>query len=180
MKRILFVDDEQQILDGMRNMLRKNRHVWEMVFVSSGEAALAEMAERPFDVIISDMRMPHMDGAALLAIVRERFPRTARFVLSGQADHEAVYRALQYTQQFLSKPCDPQELLNVVQRTCAFQDIVAHEDVRQAVGKLGQLPSASTLYLQLCEALDDPETPSQRIAEIVGQDPPWWQSSCSW
>lgn len=171
MKRILFVDDEQHILDGMRNMLRKNRHVWEMVFVSSGELALAELDRGPFDVIISDMRMPNMDGAALLAAVRERHPRTARFVLSGQADHEAVYRALQYSQQFLSKPCNPQELMSVVQRTCSFQDMISNEGVRNAVGKLGNLPSVNQIYLQLCEALTDPEAPMQKIAEIIDKDP---------
>lgn len=171
MRRILFVDDEQQILDGMRNMLRKNRHVWEMVFVSSGAAALAEMEKAPFDVIISDMRMPQMDGAMLLSVVREKYPRTARFVLSGQADHEAIYRALQYSQQFMSKPCDPTELLQVVQRTCKFQECVHQDEVREAVGKLDQLPSNHHLYLDLVQSLQDPDVATSKLVQIIEQDP---------
>jgi CheY-like chemotaxis protein len=74
MRRILFVDDESRILEGLQRMLRPQRQHWEMAFASSGEAALKLLEERPFDVIVSDMRMPVMDGAALLTHVRDRFP----------------------------------------------------------------------------------------------------------
>ena len=62
-KRILFVDDEPRILDGLRRMLHSMYREWEMTFVDSGQAALEEMGEEPFDVIVSDMRMPGMDDA---------------------------------------------------------------------------------------------------------------------
>ena len=71
MRRVLFVDDEPRILEGLRRMLRPQRHEWEMAFAPGGEAALAMMEASPFDVIVSDMRMPGMDGATLLCRVRE-------------------------------------------------------------------------------------------------------------
>ena len=88
--RIIFVDDEPGILEGLRHSLRRQRHQWEMTFVSSGEAALAEFDKAPFDVIVSDMRMPGMDGAELLTQVSQRHPEVARVVLSGHTEPEAA------------------------------------------------------------------------------------------
>ena len=74
MTRILFVDDQQQVLDSLRDALRPQRHEWEMLFASSGADALAELERAPCDVVVSDMRMPGMDGAALLGHVRALAP----------------------------------------------------------------------------------------------------------
>ena len=65
--RVLFVDDEPRVLDGLRRMLRTKRDQWQMRFVASGAEALAALAGEPADVLITDMRMPEMDGAARLA-----------------------------------------------------------------------------------------------------------------
>ena len=88
MKRILFVDDEQRILDGLRRLLRDKRAEWEMVFVDGGSKALEQLRASPFDIVITDMRMPGMDGATLLTHVKEEFPDVVRLVLSGCSDPE--------------------------------------------------------------------------------------------
>ncbi len=90
MRRILFVDDEPRFLETLRHILRPQRHEWEVAFAPGGEAALALMEAAPFDVIVSDMRMPGMDGAALLARVREEHPQVVRIILSGQ--HRTLHR----------------------------------------------------------------------------------------
>ncbi len=74
MKRVLFVDDDASILDALRNLLRKQRNEWDMVFALGGSEALAELSKAPFDVVVTDMRMPGMDGAALLARGARRLP----------------------------------------------------------------------------------------------------------
>ncbi len=79
--RILFVDDEPRILDGLRRMLRSKRKEWEMSFVGSGAEALSLLGEHAFDVVVSDMRMPGMDGAALLDHVKARHPEVVRIIL---------------------------------------------------------------------------------------------------
>ena len=83
MKRVLFVDDERPLLDGLRGRLRGLRSRWEMVFVESASRAITELELGAFDVVVSDMRMPGMDGAQLRAAVAERWPATVRIVLSG-------------------------------------------------------------------------------------------------
>ena len=65
--RILFVDDEPMVLRGLRRSLHTMQSEWEMVFVESGAAALEAMAQAPFDAVVSDMRMPQMNGAQLLS-----------------------------------------------------------------------------------------------------------------
>ena len=79
--RILFVDDEPLILQGFRNLLWKKRNEWELVFANGGEQALEEMSRGPFDLVISDMRMPGMDGATLLNEISDRYPRAVPLVI---------------------------------------------------------------------------------------------------
>lgn len=171
MRRILFVDDEQSILDGLRDLLRKERWRWEMVFVPSGQAALAELEKAAFDVIVSDMRMPGMDGAALLRAVREGYPRILRIILSGHAEREAVERGLPVAQQFLSKPCDAELLRAVLERGCERQILLPDERIRDIIGKLEKLPTVPHTYFQLTQAVARPEAGIGDVAKIVAQDP---------
>ena len=113
-KRILFVDDEPLILEAMQRMLSHMRRDWEMRFANSGEEALRMLEESPADVVVSDMRMPHMNGAEFLNEVMRRHPRTVRFILSGFSDMELIIQCVGGTHQFLAKPCDSETVRNVV------------------------------------------------------------------
>ena len=115
-KRILFVDDEPLVLQGLRRTLRAQRHVWDMEFADNAGQALDRMAQVRFDVIVSDMCMPGMNGAQLLAEVMRRHPRTVRIILSGYADKELMLQCIGSTHHYLSKPCDPDALKAVVER----------------------------------------------------------------
>jgi DNA-binding NtrC family response regulator len=109
-RHVLFVDDEANVLSGLKRMLRSLRHEWTMEFVDGGEAALAYMSEHPIDVIVSDMRMPGMDGATLLKEVATRHPGAVRIALSGQSDQETLMKVAGIAHQYLSKPCDTDTL----------------------------------------------------------------------
>ena len=109
---ILFVDDEKNVLQGLRRSLRSMRHDWQMHFAEGGAAGLEVLANHSVDVVVSDMRMPGMDGAQFLEKVSQDYPSTARFVLSGQADRETTYRAIGPSHQFFSKPFDADTLCN--------------------------------------------------------------------
>jgi HD-like signal output (HDOD) protein/CheY-like chemotaxis protein len=170
-KRILFVDDEAHVLAGLQNMLRKERHVWDMVFTSSAANALEELAKGKFDVIVSDMRMPGMDGAALLARVKDEHPSVARLVLSGHAERDAVERAIPVAHQFLSKPCDGAILRAVIERTCRLQALLQDESIREIVGRLAQLPSAPSAYFELTRVLGRPDAGAHDVASIIERDP---------
>ena len=98
-KRILFVDDEALVLQGLQRMLRPLREEWDMEFAESGVKALELMAQHPFDVIVSDMRMPGMNGAQLLNEVMVRHPQTVRLILSGQAEKDLIVKCVGATHQ---------------------------------------------------------------------------------
>jgi HD-like signal output (HDOD) protein/CheY-like chemotaxis protein len=170
MRRVLFVDDEPRILEGLRRMLRAQRQEWEMAFAPGGEAALALMEASPFDVIVSDMRMPGMDGAKLLARVRELHPQVVRIVLSGHTSLSTALRAVPVAHQFLAKPCDAGTLRVAVERACHLKGLLSDDSIRRTVGALRDLPSLPRTYDALTQALADPDTPLQKIARIVEQD----------
>lgn len=170
MKRILFVDDESKILDGIRRMLYADRNRWDMHFAVGGAAALQAFEAGGFDVVISDMRMPEMDGIALLKQVRDRFPDTARLILSGFSEPDLATQAVSIAHQVLSKPCRGEELHAAIERVCALQDVLCAPKLRQVVGMIGALPTLSRTYEVLAKALDDPLTSIERVAGIIEQD----------
>lgn len=98
-RRILFVDDEPNVIEGLRRMLRRQREQWDMEFVSTGAAALARMAACPFEVVVTDLLMPDMDGAEFLERVVRYYPGTARLILSGHADEGMAKRAMNLAHQ---------------------------------------------------------------------------------
>jgi CheY-like chemotaxis protein len=112
--RVLFVDDEPNVLDGIRRQLR-NRV--ELETATSAAAGLDIIrSQGPFAVVVSDMRMPEMDGARFLAKVNEIAPQTVRMVLSGQADLESTIAAVNEGRvfRFLLKPCNSETLFGVI------------------------------------------------------------------
>ncbi len=146
---VLFVDDEQAILDGLRNSLRKERKRWDMTFALGGQQALEEMKKTPADVVITDMRMPGMDGAELLRHIQRDFPAAARIVLSGQAERESIMRALPVTHQFLHKPCDGETLRAVIEQTHALHKLMQNPALTALVGKLERIPAVPATYTEL-------------------------------
>jgi putative nucleotidyltransferase with HDIG domain len=170
MKRIMFVDDETAVLEGLRNVLRPLRSRWSMRFATGGEQALEALAAEPADVVVSDMRMPGMDGLALLGQVKARYPNAARIVLSGYADLSAVAAASAVAHQYLLKPCDVEALRAVIERTCGLQDVLSSESLRRTIGSMGALPSAPRMYAELTRALADPDVEVKQVAAIVKQD----------
>jgi HD-like signal output (HDOD) protein len=170
MHRILFVDDEPRILEGLQRLLRPHRDEWKMSFALGGKAALEALAAEPFDVIVSDMRMPNMDGATLLAAVREAYPDIVRIVLSGHTEVGLEIRAVQVAQQFITKPCTPETLRGVISRACNLQSLLVDATIRAVVGTMEALPSLPRLYSALTQAVSDPDVSLHDIGDIVGQD----------
>jgi HD-like signal output (HDOD) protein/ActR/RegA family two-component response regulator len=169
-RRILFVDDEPMVLSGLQRSLRPMRSEWEMVFAAGGNEALAAMDQQSFDIIVTDMRMPGMDGAQLLEEVQKRSPLTLRMVLSGQSDRETILRSVNPAHQFISKPCEGEELKSRLIRAFALKDLLQNPGLRGLVSKLDNLPSLPAAYLELTEELRRPDPDLRKIDELIGAD----------
>lgn len=170
MKRILFVDDEPKVLDGLKRMLYPYRNEWQMVFVSSAAEALHRLSETPFDVLITDVRMPQMSGIELLSEVVQRHPHVVRMVLSGMADKEVTLPSVMLAHQYLDKPCDPTTLRAAVERVFQLRVILDNPSLKQLISRIHSLPSIPTVYTRLMEALQTDEVTPQEIGRIVSQD----------
>ena len=167
---VLFVDDQPRILDGLRRSLRGMRDKWEILFAGSGPEALERLSMSSVDVVISDLRMPGMDGAELLTEVASYAPRVVRIILSGQTDEEVALRLVGTNHQFLSKPCDIDTLVNTVNRALALRDLLHNESLQSAVSSLNDLPSPSAIYDELAQELRSPEPSVQNVAKIISRD----------
>jgi len=166
----LFVDNEPNILSGMKRMLRVMREQMDFYFAESGREALEILAGQHIDVIVSNMRMPGMDGAALLSAVQARYPHMIRIMLTGHADEEAVLRTVGVVHQFLAKPTDPDSLKALLLRACALQKLMKNEQLKRLVTKLGKLPSLPAVYAELQRKLVDPDCAIGDVAAIIEKD----------
>ena len=169
-RRILFVDDEQKVLDGLKRLVRRQGQPWDVSFATGGEVALELLEREPCDVIVSDMRMPGMDGLALLDEIRVRHPRVARIILTGYADLEASLRAVAVAHQYLIKPCDVKALAIAVERACSLQSVLSSATLVRILGSIRDLPCAPSTYAALNGALGDPDATLETIAQIIEQD----------
>lgn len=167
---VLFVDDDPLVLQGLRRQLRPLRRTLELLFATSGEEALAVMDEAKVDVLVADLRMPGMDGASLLEVVKERHPATMRVVLSGQASEEATMRVLRTAHQFLDKPCDVRQLYAVLQRAIFVKKLMNSPRLQALVAGMESIPSLPEIYTRIQELLEDPDCSVEEVARLVGQD----------
>jgi HD-like signal output (HDOD) protein len=169
-KRILFVDDEPMVLKGIERSLRSIRGQWEMEFAGSGPDALTMMDRNGFDVVISDMRMPGMDGAELLERVKAKYPRTVRMVLSGQSDRESILRSVGPTHQYISKPCDVEELKRKLTQAFALRELLDNPNLKEIVSQMDSVPSLPSLYVAMTQALQSPDVSIADLGKIIAKD----------
>lgn len=170
MKRILFVDDEVNMLRSLQRMLRDMRREWDMVYVESGEAALRELAGAPFDVVVADVRMPGMTGLELLRRVRGEYPAVVRIILSGHFDQDAALGAVRLAHQSLHKPCQQDELKATIRRAFVLQDVLGGDEVKVIAAEMDRLPSLPSLYDQIIQQLRSADASMKAIGDIISMD----------
>ena len=124
---VLCVDDEPRVLEGLVLNLRR---YYRVSTATSGQSGLAIIdGDDPPGVVVSDMRMPEMDGAAFLSQVKQRSPDTVRLLLTGQADLDSAIAAVNHGQvfRFLTKPCNPQIFLSAIQAAADQHRLITAE-----------------------------------------------------
>lgn len=170
-KRVLFVDDETSIL-GIYQMLQPFLgEDYTVSTASSGEEALGLMENDRFDVVVSDLTMPRMSGAELLTQVAQRWPSSARVVVSGFADELTIAKCLMVGHRYFSKPFDPLALTKAVQTLSDARETAVNDKIRDYVGKIDALPTQSHTYLSLTKALGSNSASVREISSLIEQDP---------
>ncbi|MBT8078120.1 MAG: HDOD domain-containing protein [Gammaproteobacteria bacterium] len=168
--RVLFVDDEPNILNGIRRILRPLRKEWEMEFCESGKEALQALEKGDCDVIVSDMKMPGMDGAEFLSAIKDKHPDSIRIALSGETDSNMIFRCVQHAHQYLAKPCDMDVLTGTVNRALSLRSLVQDEELQKVIANMTSLPSLPEAYTAIMEELQSEDASLERIAKIIETD----------
>ncbi len=170
MMRIVFVDDERDVLQGMRRTLHGMRSEWDMEFAASGAEALGLLETSPADVVVSDMRMPGLDVWQLLAEVKKRHPQTVRLILSGQADPSSVMRAIGTAHQYLAKPCESATVKAAISQAQMLRQLLNIAPLAALVGRVGTLPSPPRAFQEILTCLQKPTASVVEAARIIGRD----------
>lgn len=170
MKKLLFVDDEQPVLDFLRLSLSSLEKDWDMEFVSDAEAALRILAHETVDVVVADIHLAGTSGIHLLQEVKKRSPQTVRIAFTGAMPQESARRALKIAHQVLPKPLTPAMLRASMARACALRDQVTGSALERLVAQIRQLPTLPSLYEELLGVLESPDSSAERVATVIAKD----------
>lgn len=168
---VLFVDDEPEVLAGLRLSLRRLRDRYHLRFAQSADEAIAVLESELVDMVITDMRMPGRSGADLLDELRFRFPEVIRYVLSGQAEDRLVRRSVAVTHRWLGKPCEPEVLIDAITEAVGHRSSLADPVLRRAVGSVDALPTHPVIHARLIDALAIDDAGPEPVAALVANDP---------
>lgn len=169
-KRIIFVDSDRAVLDGLEQILRPLKEEWEMEFVQDPNEVLARMAERPFDAIVTELRLQGMNGLDLLGQVWKEYPSTIRLVLSDESDMDTAVKTAAAAHQYLNKPNDSISLRTTLQRALALSGMLNNESLQKLASRLDSLPSLPPVYMQVMDELQSPNTSLQKIGKLISED----------
>ncbi len=171
MVRILFVDDDPNLLSGIRRALRRRRETWDMHFAHGGAEAMALCDALSPDIVVTELHMPGVDGEHLLQHVAQDHPDTVRIVLSGLADRKRSLDTVSLAHQFLAKPCEADHLESRLERVVGLRSLLDDEGLRSDLGGLEALPAAPRVYMRLQQVTARADLRTDDVAEVIEQDP---------
>ena len=166
----MFVDDEPFALEVLQRVFEPMRTEWHMEFVTNAADALTRLEDMTFDAVVTDLKMPNMNGAELLEEVSHRHPTVSRIILSAQADEDLVFQSVNTAHQFISKTSDPKLLMRKIRKVVLMRQTKLTKDLMEAICSIDRLPSVPEVYCQLVEAVADPNTNLDDLAAIVERD----------
>ena len=166
---IAFIDDEPNILRGLRRLLRTKRDVWDMVFLEGGEVAIDWISKNDPDAIVTDMRMPTVDGAKVLEYAASHKKGRIRIVLSGEADRDLTRRTVGRSHQFFSKPCNETNLIRAIEAAFSSCEEVLSPEMQRYVSNITTLPGATKTHDSLEAAFKSGSISD--LSQVVAHDP---------
>jgi len=167
---ILFVDDEIHLLEGLRRMLFRKRDEWNMFFAKSGEEALEIMSKNEIDILITDMRMPVMNGAELLSRTIQQYPKIIRFILSGQSDEKMILNSIKIAHQFIAKPSSADKIIDAIKRAMYLHELIFSSEILAGISQIEELPSIPSIFLKLEQELNSQNVSLSKVADLISAD----------
>jgi len=170
-KRILFVEDNPLLREMYLMMMEGETEAWVSKAAANAKEALELMDKESFDVVVSDLRMPGMDGIELMGVVRQMYPRCSRIIISGLNDQAEIARSLDSTHQFVAKPVNLNALRATLSRLGGLELYLNDPKLQSLVGQMRVLPSFPTVYHEIMKELGSEDPSIERLGQIIAQDP---------
>jgi len=169
MIKILFVDDEQDVLDGIKRMLNVKKNEWELYFSSNPREAI-ELLKNNFDIAVIDLIMPEIDGIHILKLLAEKYPQTIRFAFTGTNNKELITDTINLAHQLLSKPTTRTEIINRIEKALRLKKLFTNKNLAALITGENRLPTLPENYFKMQNELEK-EYPSLKIiSQIVEKD----------
>ena len=169
-KKILFVDDEKDILKALNRLFMDTDY--EVFIADSGEYALAILDNEKIDLVVTDMRMPSMDGFELLEKIKAKHPNVLRIILSGYSEKNTILMALQknLAKLYVMKPWDNELLLQIIRQLFETESILCDQKLIQLINNTDELPTLKNSYHKIM-ALIDSGADISKISKAIEHDP---------
>ena len=170
MKHIIFVDDDANLLRGLKRGLYPLRNEWQMTFCNTPQEVLEHIENNPVDVVVSDFRMPGMSGHQLLSQIQKEHPAIIRILLTGQPDKETYAESINICHYFLWKPLKIEILKPLLDRLHQLTTILTKENLVNTIHGMTTLPTLPDNFARLTSMLDQPDSDFKQLAEIIKND----------
>jgi CheY-like chemotaxis protein len=167
---ILFVDDDPMLLNSTRRRLMSLTQSWDLRFAESGQQALSIMDTVEPAVVVSDMRMPGMNGLELLTEVERRYPLAIRIILSGQTERDQLAETQVIAHEILQKPCEAEQVKIVVGHCLAIRKRLRQVEIERTILERAGIPISATSLRNILAFLLDPDTNREQLVSQMGQD----------
>lgn len=169
--RILFVDDEVSVLNSLRRGLRLHCRDWQVEFCNSAADALILLPEFEPWVVVSDKRMPGMNGADFLRAVSRQSPEVVRVLLTGDTSSDVAFEVADIAHMLISKPFKIETLIQLLHRAKCLRGLPASLAIRKQLGSIERIPVLPKIYQQLVGYLKKDMVDTREVARIISQDP---------
>jgi HD-like signal output (HDOD) protein/ActR/RegA family two-component response regulator len=171
MKRILFVEDNETLLE-LYSIIMSTDPQWQTSLAPNGQEAMKVLTtQAPFNVVVSDMQMPGMSGIEVLSEVRKLQPQAARIIVSGASDQAIAADSLNCTHLFISKPFEAKTLRDTLNRVGSLDAYLKDEKLKGLAGKMRALPSFPKAYMDIIQEMESDKWTIQSIGALIAKDP---------
>jgi HD-like signal output (HDOD) protein len=167
---ILFVDSDDNQLQSLQRILREFSDKWQIHYANDADEALDIMQQEAVDIVVSETQLSGKQGSELLQEIQVRYPSTTRLLFSGEAMRTPAQEIVHHAHQFIAKPCNSDELINILQRIIHLRSLLNNPSVEEMISSLGTLPSLPSTYQQMITALQSDTATVKDIGRIVAQD----------
>jgi HD-like signal output (HDOD) protein len=168
--RILFVDDDPAIIEMLKKMVSKFEQDWSVQYALGGFAAVALLDSENYDVVVTDLNMPEINGVKILRFIQKKYPSVIRIVFSSSLTRDSVREVAAYTHRFIAKPCGVVKLGQAIENTLFIYRELDNRKVQKVLTKTGTLPSLPRVYDELMARIDDDDFSLKDAAKLIQSD----------